>query len=64
MAEKTKAKVLGNYQKKLETYSNTDYLVKYFATILSILLVENLMNFSGGNAKKIFTAQTQTSISL
>jgi hypothetical protein len=60
----TEGKVLGNYEKKLEIYSNTEYLVKYFATIFSFLLVENLMNFSGGKAKKNFSAQTQTSISL
>jgi hypothetical protein len=30
----TEAKVWGNYQKKLETYF-IEYLVKYFATILS-----------------------------
>jgi hypothetical protein len=37
---KAEAKVWENYEKKLEIYSNIDYLVKYFVTILSFCLLK------------------------
>jgi hypothetical protein len=43
-------KVLEKYEKKLETYSHTEYLLRYLATKFSFCLLKNLMNFSGGNA--------------
>jgi hypothetical protein len=53
--DKTGAKVLENYEKILETHYNTDYVVKYFATNIEILLDENFIHFSRGNAIKIST---------
>jgi hypothetical protein len=59
----TGPKFWGNYEKRLKTDSNTEYSVICFATILSFCLLKNWLNFSGGNANFLFTAQTQTSIS-